>query len=338
MKKLFTFIACALVALSASAKLDLSLEDLPNGWGSTYDAATKTISYDAGAWGGRGWNLSAIDNLNDYDYLVVELAKASELKLGLNIEYADELNAEENNGNNTEALLENPGTFVAVQLDKDEKYALQAYVSNKQWQSAEPNNPAGTATLKAAYLCTKAEYEAALENSKNVELKKEIGEAKQLTLEAGKMGWAYDHWIDISVSDYKSLVLELGPVSGKCQLVYKPTTNDADSKYIVIEPSDKNQTIVWTLPEGQAKLTQIAFQNCNKEDGAEDETIKETTVEVKSIYLSSYDKDKITSSISNAVVAPKANVNAPIYNLAGQQVGKSYKGVVIQNGKKFVQK
>ena len=32
------------------------------------------------------------------------------------------------------------------------------------------------------------------------------------------------------------------------------------------------------------------------------------------------------------------NANAPIYNLAGQQVDKSYKGVVIQNGKKMVQK
>jgi hypothetical protein len=32
------------------------------------------------------------------------------------------------------------------------------------------------------------------------------------------------------------------------------------------------------------------------------------------------------------------NANAPIYNLAGQQVDKSYKGVVIQNGTKRIQK
>lgn len=31
-------------------------------------------------------------------------------------------------------------------------------------------------------------------------------------------------------------------------------------------------------------------------------------------------------------------VNAPVYNLAGQRVNNSYKGVVIQNGKKFVNK
>jgi hypothetical protein len=28
--------------------------------------------------------------------------------------------------------------------------------------------------------------------------------------------------------------------------------------------------------------------------------------------------------------------NAPIYNLAGQQVDASYKGVAIKNGKKFI--
>lgn len=48
-------------------------------------------------------------------------------------------------------------------------------------------------------------------------------------------------------------------------------------------------------------------------------------------------EDNTSTNISNTLVAPVAK-NAPIYNLAGQQVNASYKGVVIQNGKKFVQK
>jgi hypothetical protein len=32
------------------------------------------------------------------------------------------------------------------------------------------------------------------------------------------------------------------------------------------------------------------------------------------------------------------NADAPIYNLAGQKVDKGFKGVVIQNGKKMIQK
>jgi hypothetical protein len=40
----------------------------------------------------------------------------------------------------------------------------------------------------------------------------------------------------------------------------------------------------------------------------------------------------------NTIKAAEQNANAPIYNLAGQQVDKSYKGVVIQNGTKRIQK
>ena len=42
------------------------------------------------------------------------------------------------------------------------------------------------------------------------------------------------------------------------------------------------------------------------------------------------------TGIENVQVA--VNENAPMYNLAGQQVDKNFKGVVIQNGKKFINK
>lgn len=48
-----------------------------------------------------------------------------------------------------------------------------------------------------------------------------------------------------------------------------------------------------------------------------------------------------TGSESTGIQTVKAetiDVNAPIYNLAGQQVDKNFKGVVIQNGKKMIQK
>lgn len=44
------------------------------------------------------------------------------------------------------------------------------------------------------------------------------------------------------------------------------------------------------------------------------------------------------SGISNVNVKANTNANAPMYNLAGQRVSKSYKGIVIQNGKKFINK
>ena len=56
------------------------------------------------------------------------------------------------------------------------------------------------------------------------------------------------------------------------------------------------------------------------------------------------DKDNIlislngkTTGITN-ITADEAAKNAPVYNLAGQKVTKAYKGVVIKNGKKMIQK
>ena len=48
-------------------------------------------------------------------------------------------------------------------------------------------------------------------------------------------------------------------------------------------------------------------------------------------------KVKETTGITN-ITTEAADANAPAYNLAGQKVGKEYKGVVIKAGKKFVQK
>ena len=38
------------------------------------------------------------------------------------------------------------------------------------------------------------------------------------------------------------------------------------------------------------------------------------------------------------ITADKANADAPVYNLAGQRVNKDTKGILIQNGKKFINK
>jgi hypothetical protein len=58
------------------------------------------------------------------------------------------------------------------------------------------------------------------------------------------------------------------------------------------------------------------------------------TPEIKNCYLVAINP---TTGINN-VTATKLNVNATMYNLAGQKVNNNYKGVVIQNGKKFIVK
>ena len=50
-----------------------------------------------------------------------------------------------------------------------------------------------------------------------------------------------------------------------------------------------------------------------------------------------YSLNGLTTAISD-IKAEAINENAPIYNLAGQRVNKNAKGILIQNGKKFVNK
>ena len=46
----------------------------------------------------------------------------------------------------------------------------------------------------------------------------------------------------------------------------------------------------------------------------------------------------ITNSIKSLNTDNAANRNEPVYNLSGQRVNKSYKGIVLQNGKKTINK
>ncbi len=44
------------------------------------------------------------------------------------------------------------------------------------------------------------------------------------------------------------------------------------------------------------------------------------------------------SGIEDIIANPETDENAPIYNVLGVQVDENYKGIVIKNGKKYIQK
>lgn len=44
------------------------------------------------------------------------------------------------------------------------------------------------------------------------------------------------------------------------------------------------------------------------------------------------------SGIEDVIATPEADKNAPVYNILGQRVNENYKGLVIKNGVKYVQK
>mgnify|MGYP006894415266 FL=1 len=95
--------------------------------------------------------------------------------------------------------------------------------------------------------------------------------------------------------------------------------NDGDAK---VQLYDKFQVSdLATLTDGETYTVQGLFGQIYKD--------------VPEILMTK--KVKETTGITN-ITTEAADANAPAYNLAGQKVGKEYKGVVIKAGKKFIQK
>lgn len=136
-KQLLSVAAMAAFAVGAQADtLDLSLSDLGSGWESSYDAATKTITFE-GAWKGRGWWIGDED-YSKWDVAVVKFEPV-EATVQLVIEYTDDINVA-----STSVSVGAGADQLTAELDPDGKaHVKQIYIQMSQ---------AGTLTLTAAYL------------------------------------------------------------------------------------------------------------------------------------------------------------------------------------------
>ncbi|MDD6393910.1 MAG: Ig-like domain-containing protein [Prevotella sp.] len=103
--------------------------------------------------------------------------------------------------------------------------------------------------------------------------------------------------------------------------------------------SETNDGYVWTVEpqnDGTFKISmnghfmqfgEGTFTSFGAYDSAQDKAV------LPMLYA------KVPDAIKNVTTVVERNdANAPIFNLAGQRVGKDYKGVVIQNGKKYLNK
>lgn len=140
-KRLLTLVAAAAaISFGASADtLPLPLNDLGSGWDSSYDAATKTITFND-AWKGRGWWLESNGvgaDYTDYDEVVVKF-EAVTFDVKLVVEYC------ESGATSGEAIVSAGKTEVVATLDAAYKNAVkQIYIQT---------SAAGTLTLTDAYL------------------------------------------------------------------------------------------------------------------------------------------------------------------------------------------
>lgn len=108
---------------------------------------------------------------------------------------------------------------------------------------------------------------------------------------------------------------------------YNYYANDGDSKIMIYDkfstPEDNNVKI-----GGAANLTEGETYSVKGIFGAIFKNVQEV-MPIEAIST--------TTGINN-ITTDATLENAPAYNLAGQKVGKEYKGVVIKAGKKFIQK
>lgn len=82
-----------------------------------------------------------------------------------------------------------------------------------------------------------------------------------------------------------------------------------------------------------------AYNELSTFEGVKNKTVKGIVSMFNGNYQITIISIDTTTGIDNLNAESKAlNDNAPIYNLAGQRVDKTYKGVVIQNGKKFIKR
>ncbi|MBR1506092.1 MAG: hypothetical protein IJ614_08300 [Prevotella sp.] len=107
-------------------------------------------------------------------------------------------------------------------------------------------------------------------------------------------------------------------------------SNGADLKYVCL---GGNQAWEWDDNDAPFDFARLLIKNSSMSQG-------EIKAQMKADFGEN-DMDAYYGNTPSAIESIKtvaANANAPIYNLAGQKVGKDFKGLVIQNGKKFVVK
>ena len=134
-KTLLIICALSMISLSAfSARLDLSLANMGSGWDSSYDPATKTITFD-GEWKGRGWWLGDVD-YSSYDHVVIKF-NPTDSRLQVVIEYNNSIPS-------TTVGVDAGLTTITATLDPVGKASVKQIYLQK--------STAGTVTLIEAYL------------------------------------------------------------------------------------------------------------------------------------------------------------------------------------------
>lgn len=337
MKKLFTLVVAAFAAVTVFAQT----KDIGEPANNIIDEKTHQVFYNPETkvitfykqWDYRpGWwlayNSSDAANtgqdFSDYDELVVELDNPNNVKIQVAVKYVGDKDGSSAQGN---------GDKIVVPLNKN----LAKHFEQIMLQCADAITDPVTATFKKAYFNATLQGDVAVlyegEQSftnwkKSVTLAKEkfanvkVGDKLRFTVEtcdADKdLNWNPDWGSQLYIKSLRSGWNSIIDGSLGFKAAGELLLTIADDELDIPESQGASTTVKTSMLKELQEYGMVI-------QGA---AAKLTKVE--------WIKVDTPTGISNATVAP-ATQDAKIYNLAGQQVDASYKGVVIKNGKKYVQ-
>lgn len=303
------------MALCANAATAIGTSFSP--WDEKCVVDGNTLTFTEG-WAGAGmWIGSGDNDFSDYDYLWVTFSEST-CDFNLVVEHTPEKNAIKGEFN--------PGTLVAgVALNEAlSDHVMQYYLQSKS---------AGKLVVTGAYVGTEEEYKAILAGNKP--------QKSDLTLSDLGSGWGG------STYDAASKTVTIGEDwSGKGWWFEKADYSDFDKVVVnFASPTATNGKLVVEYngaSNGEAEFAEGATSVEVALDAAAKNSVKQIYIQgpagAQFVLASAYVcvKNYVATGISQAIAVPAAK-SSKVFNLAGQQVGKSYKGIVIKNGKKYVQ-
>ncbi|MBO5579824.1 MAG: hypothetical protein J5952_05335 [Prevotella sp.] len=326
----------------------LTLADLGSGWGgSTYDAATKTVTI-GDDWTGKGWWLSSA-NYSDFDQLVIKFDPATEANGNIVIEYNDGVASTkyEFAAGTTTAIIDLDATGKAsvkqiyIQGPAASKYVLSAaYVATKEYVAENETTGGETPATPTTLIDYPTKEDGITIGGTCTKATVKIHNADQIP----GIKLANSYASEGVVNDNKvELTVDGGFKKGDVITIAGAFNNSDNTKKAAVD--------LFTLDGTKANVLFTTDQFINGKD-------KEANP-VEQSYTLAADADKLyigrngntntfvtllkvvrTSStgIQQTIAPAKVIENNVIYNLAGQRVNENYKGIVIKNGKKFIQK
>lgn len=348
MKKLFTLVFGVLFAMCANAvtsDIGAPSNNIKDEKANQvfFNPETNVISFYK-QWDYRpGWWIGGKD-YSEFDEFVLELDNPSKLKIQIVLEYTDTYTKDDKTINyNTTA--QGDGDKIVLPLDADHKSSVRQIYLQYTGSDATADAPK-TATFKKAYMNADVKgtstvlfegeqafdawsAQVLIDKDKFVNVK--AGDKIIVTGKKGAFksdqGWQESYGGQIYLKTKRAGWSSLGDnfvmTDVSAQYIFKITDDEITIQEEQVDPNDETKKIKIDVKTTILKELQeygLAIQGM-------------ASVMTKVELVTSGE----ATNISNSVVAPAAK-SAKIYNLAGQQVGASYKGVVIKNGKKYVQK